>query len=47
MSFEIVPNQKKKTIYQSLDIYVINLKRSTDRREKFDKNNSKYIFALF
>jgi glycosyl transferase family 25 len=42
-SEEIVPNQKKQTIYQLLDIFVINLKRSTDRREQFDKNNSKYI----
>ncbi len=43
MSSEIVQIQKKQTIYQLLDVYVINLKRSTDRRDKFEKNNSKYI----
>ncbi len=36
--------ETKKTIYQLLDINVINLKRSQDRKILFEKNNSKYIY---
>ena len=35
--------KKKKPIFDLIEIHVINLKRSTDRKEAFEKNNSKYI----
>ena len=35
--------KKKKPIFDLIEIHVINLKRSQDRKETFDKNNSKYI----
>ena len=47
MNSEETNSNNKKTIYQLLDIHVISLKRSQDRKVLFEKNNSKYLHKYF